>query len=311
MTPPTGQLLPGHLLPGHRLPGHLLSGPLFQKKLAVALVVALAVVLGGTAAAAPAASDGDLPGVRRADEWLLRSSLSSGRVDDTTVFARAGGVALVGDWDGDGIDDVGVWRDGLFLLDTDGRGGRAEVSFAYGRASDVPVVGDWDGDDGLAPGEIVGRGGPLFRYRVTVDSNTGVSLADFGRVVEAVLSDPRSWTAAGNVRLQHVTTGPAEIGIRLATPAAVDATCAPLRTIGYYSCTRGRQVVLNRDRWLGAVPFWTTGLAEYRRYLVNHEVGHALGHGHVGCPGPGRRAPVMQQQSISLQGCVENGWPFP
>ena len=42
--------------------------------------------------------------------------------------------------------------------------------------------------------------------------------------------------------------------------------------------------------------------ATYRILAVNHEVGHALGHGHVGCQSTGGLAPVMMTQYFGLNG---------
>ena len=61
---------------------------------------------------------------------------------------------LVGDWNGDGFDELGVYLDyqgyALFLFDSNGSGtwNEASDSFAvFGMASNVePVIGDWNGD---------------------------------------------------------------------------------------------------------------------------------------------------------------------
>ena len=81
-----------------------------------------------------------------------------------------------------------------------------------------------------------------------------------------------------------------------------------------WSCRNGRNVVINEDRWLGASPAWTGAggsLRDYRHMVVNHETGHWLGFGHVPCASPGGQAAIMQQQSMSLEGCALNAWPLP
>ena len=52
-------------------------------------------------------------------------------------------------------------------------------------------------------------------------------------------------------------------------------------------------------------------MADYRTYLVNHEVGHLIGlrHPTPRCPTPGAPAAVMEPQTGGLVGCVGNGWP--
>ncbi len=165
-------------------------------------------------------------------------------------------------------------------------------------------------------GEVIGDAGPLERYTVEIASGLEDQqpLDDFAERVETTLSDPdQGWTSRGDRRLQRVDDpGQADIRVVLGSPDQVDRLCARagLNTGGIYSCWNGEFAALNGDRWFHGVAH-IDDLELYRDYLVNHEVGHGFGFGHVGCPAPGEPAPVMMQQSIRLDGCEPNGVPFP
>lgn len=152
--------------------------------------------------------------------------------------------------------------------------------------------------------------GTLYSYVVYVERGLGVDPLEFAREVFGVLSDRRSWIKTGRIAFQQVAKG-GNTQCVLASPPTVDKLCVPLQTEGEVSCCMGSRVVLNIDRWMGAVPHWTGSLRTYRQMVVNHEFGHRTGHGHGYCPGAGERAPVMQQQTYGLQGCRENSWPLP
>ncbi|MGI9557068.1 MAG: DUF3152 domain-containing protein, partial [Solirubrobacterales bacterium] len=62
-------------------------------------------------------------------------------------------------------------------------------------------------------------------------------------------------------------------------------------------------------RWRGGARAFGGELMDYRRYLINHEVGHTLGRWHRGCPAPKARAPVMMQQTKGVGECKPNPWP--
>ncbi|WP_433554236.1 DUF3152 domain-containing protein [Micromonospora zamorensis] len=166
-----------------------------------------------------------------------------------------------------------------------------------------------------APGETAPGhpgDGRLLRYRVVVERDIrGLPVGDVAAAITATLNDPRGWTAGGAWRLRRVGAGEAtDFTIYLATPGTRDTLCQD-EPDGYTSCRNGGRVVLNVARWVKGVPGYGASLATYRQYMVNHEVGHKLGFGHERCPGRGRPAPVMQQQTLGRHGCTANAWPYP
>ena len=103
--------------------------------------------------------------------------------------------------------------------------------------------------------------------------------------------------------------GEADLHVVLASPELTDQLCAPLETAGTYSCFQGQNAVLNSMRWKRGADAYGNDLKAYRIYMINHEVGHALGHGHATCPGSGAKAPVMMQQTKGIYPCKPNPWP--
>lgn len=78
-------------------------------------------------------------------------SLLNSVQDQRVRFGIAGDVPVTGDWNGDGVKDVGVFRNGTWYLDQNGNFqwngiGGGDVSFKFGIAGDTPISGDWNGD---------------------------------------------------------------------------------------------------------------------------------------------------------------------
>jgi hypothetical protein len=77
---------------------------------------------------------------------FLLAATTPGPATADVSFGRTTDTPLVGDWNGDGVDTVGVRRGNVFHLRNSNSSGTADVSFAFGRSTDRVVVGDWDGD---------------------------------------------------------------------------------------------------------------------------------------------------------------------
>lgn len=153
-------------------------------------------------------------------------------------------------------------------------------------------------------------GYPVYTYTVSVEAATGLDVDETAALVEETLSDPRGWASEG-VGFEQVDEG-AAFNLVIATPDTVDQLCLPLQTEGKFSCANHGRVTINVDRWLNSTPDWPIeSVRDYQHMVINHEIGHIMGLEHVGCPGFWEMAPVMMQQTISLDGCVATPWVNP
>jgi serine-aspartate repeat-containing protein C/D/E len=82
--------------------------------------------------------------------WSLPSSLVSMATEEGEglSFGIPGGIPLSGDWNGDGISQLGVFKDGHWFLDFNGNGrwDEGDLWAKLGGEGDLPIVGDWNGD---------------------------------------------------------------------------------------------------------------------------------------------------------------------
>ena len=77
--------------------------------------------------------------------WLLKNDFEAGPPDIVLEFGDVGSLPVVGDWDGDGIDGLGAFADGVWQLRNSLTPGGPDSQFEYGEAGDVPLAGDWNG----------------------------------------------------------------------------------------------------------------------------------------------------------------------
>lgn len=178
------------------------------------------------------------------------------------------------------------------------------------------------GEFATVPGSAKAPGsGRKYRYRIDVEKGLGLDGALFADAVQKTLNDNRSWAHNGAKTFERISTGTPDFVITLASPGTTAKWClkSGLDTSEEnVSCDSAstERVMINAYRWAqGSETYGADKMFMYRQMLINHEVGHRLGHSHVTCTTPGALAPVMQQQTKSLDingiKCRPNPWVYP
>jgi len=145
------------------------------------------------------------------------------------------------------------------------------------------------------------------RYVVLVESD--LPEPNFAAEVVGILGAADGWNQAAAGDLCYDPVNP-NFAVLLAWPDTVDEMCSPHKTNGDVSCSRNGRAVINWKRWLNGSSGWSS-VGDYRRYVINHEVGHVLGMGHRHCPDDeSLPTPVMRQQTSRRHAsCPRNSRP--
>jgi len=118
----------------------------------------------------------DTIGIYKAGAWYLRNTNNSGAPDLTPVFGGdVSDLPVAGDWNGDGVDTIGVYRSssGFYFLSDSNTTPAVNYTVLFGNPGDTPFAGKWTADmthDGL--GVYRNSNGILYQKK---DLTTGFS----------------------------------------------------------------------------------------------------------------------------------------
>lgn len=159
---------------------------------------------------------------------------------------------------------------------------------------------------------------------ISVDSNNMYPEDEFVREVKSILNNNQGWKTKGynfvfvskSVFDKIIVNGINSIKfkLRLSYNETIAQECGfdSNEKLSCYNPTIDPpNVLINFYRWKNGSKYSKLPLHDYRKYVINHEVGHALGRDHVEkCECRNCKVPVMMQQTISIGKCKPNPWPL-
>ncbi len=130
--------------------------------------------------------------VRRDVRLTARGETRSDVVDHVFHYGTTGDHAVAGDWNGDGIRNVGVFYKGLWHLDQNGDGrytDEEDLEVEFGQDGDIPIVGDFNGDG-------VDEIGILSKGCLVLDMNRNYRVDEGDQIIR--LNDPQGRPVVGD-----------------------------------------------------------------------------------------------------------------
>ena len=140
--------------------------------------------------------------------WTYTSLDEDGNISinsEKSSFGMLGGTPLAGDFDGDGIDEIAVFKDGYWLIDinNNGRWDQEDLFAKLGDVEDRPVVGDWDGDGK----DDIGIFGPMWeRDQEAIDQEPGLPNPDNDLVTRPKNVPPTDAAGANGARVMKLSS---------------------------------------------------------------------------------------------------------
>lgn len=174
---------------------------------------------------------------------------------------------------------------------------------------DSTLINEDSEDEWVLLDNVNSRDEEKLNYAVKIEPSLGLDPLCIKNLLFLILNNDTGWKNITKKQFQLTSVEESDYVYIFASPEKTDEICAPIETNSIYSCRKEQNIVLNFFRWKNGAVDFKNDMETYRIYLINHETGHILGWGHVGCPKEGAIAPVMMQQSKGTEGCIPYGWP--
>ena len=132
-------------------------------------------------------------------------------------------------------------------------------------------------------------------------------------LIDSILADPRGWVHLGYLFSRVRNKKDCDVIIYKKTPEQMDKKFTNPDLKGLSVCTMNIypiEICIHEGNWNNVPQDFEGSLLDYRAYLVQHEMGHALGYMHESpLNDPNELCPVMYQQTKGTRGiCRYNPW---